>query len=69
MVVFDQTGTITRGEPKETFETDGKTAMIIAVNNMFRGMVAVADTLKDTAQESDQSIESKGFRRYHVNWR
>lgn len=30
------------------FEKSGKTAMLIAINQEYRGMVAVADTVKDS---------------------
>src|SRR5699024_11936103 len=33
-------------------EIEGKTAMLIAADGVFRGIVAVADTIKDTAIEA-----------------
>ncbi|MYL60370.1 heavy metal translocating P-type ATPase, partial [Virgibacillus halodenitrificans] len=44
------------------YEAAGKTAMFIAVNNHYSGLIAVADTVKETAKEAinqlvDQNIE------------
>src|SRR5699024_4804075 len=36
----------------QQFEMEGKTAMLIAVDGVFQGIVAVADTVKDTAMEA-----------------
>lgn len=34
------------------WENNGKTAMLIAINGVYQGMIAVADTIKDNAVES-----------------
>src|SRR5699024_9820351 len=39
-------------ETMQQFEIEGKTAMLIAADGVFRGIVAVADTIKDTAIEA-----------------
>lgn len=39
------------------YETDGKTAMLLAVNHEYRGIIAVADTVKDTAQEAIHQLK------------
>ncbi|AIF44065.1 heavy metal translocating P-type ATPase [Virgibacillus sp. SK37] len=39
-------------EKVKAFEVEGKTTMFIAVNNQYSGLVAVADTLKETAKEA-----------------
>lgn len=36
----------------ERLQSEGKTAMLLAVNNGLRGMIAVADTLKDFSKEA-----------------
>ncbi|QKY68798.1 heavy metal translocating P-type ATPase [Lentibacillus sp. CBA3610] len=43
------------------FEKDGKTAMLIAVNDEFRGIVAVADTIKDTAARAINQLHDQGL--------
>lgn len=42
-------------------EGDGKTAMLIAVNNEFQGIIAVADTVKETAKEAIHQLQSQGL--------
>nr|QGT40755.1 copper-translocating P-type ATPase [Staphylococcus epidermidis] len=43
------------------FEKEGKTAMLISVDNELRGVVAVADTVKDTAQQAIQKLHELGI--------
>ncbi|TFJ92763.1 heavy metal translocating P-type ATPase [Lentibacillus salicampi] len=43
------------------YETDGKTAMIIAVNREYRGVVAVADTVKETAAQAIGELKDQGL--------
>ncbi|SFD45086.1 Cu+-exporting ATPase [Lentibacillus persicus] len=43
------------------YESDGKTAMLIAVNGQFSGIVAVADTIKDTANEAISQLHEQGL--------
>lgn len=45
----------------EELEIAGKTAMLIAVNNEYAGIVAVADTVKDTAKEALQQLKDRGI--------
>ncbi len=40
---------------------EGKTAMLISVDNELRGVVAVADTVKDTAQQAIQKLHELGI--------
>ncbi|MFC4404144.1 heavy metal translocating P-type ATPase [Gracilibacillus xinjiangensis] len=50
------------GEAKERMqvcEESGKTAMLIAINQEFRGIVAVADTVKETAKEAIQQLRDQ----------
>lgn len=42
-------------------ETEGKTAMLIAVNGQYRGIVAVADTVKETAKEAIEELKNQGL--------
>ncbi|SFF04523.1 heavy metal translocating P-type ATPase [Alteribacillus iranensis] len=53
----------TDGKEREltAYETDGKTAMLIAVNGEYRGSVAAADTLKETAKEAIQQLKDQGL--------
>lgn len=43
------------------FEHDGKTAMIISVDNQIKGVVAVQDTVKETAKEAIESLHDQGL--------
>src|SRR5699024_6223092 len=43
------------------YETDGKTAMLIAVNGEYRGIVAVADTIKETAASAISQLHEQGL--------
>jgi len=40
-------------------ERNGQTAMLIAVNGKYRGMIAVADTIKDTAVQAINELKSQ----------
>jgi len=40
------------------YEENGKTAMLIAVNGECRGMIAVADTIKETATEAIRQLKA-----------
>ncbi|WHY75693.1 heavy metal translocating P-type ATPase [Neobacillus sp. WH10] len=46
------------------FETEGKTAMYIAINSTIMGMVAVADTVKETAKPAVQQLNKLGIEVY-----
>ncbi|MEH7120859.1 heavy metal translocating P-type ATPase, partial [Neobacillus vireti] len=46
------------------FETEGKTAMYIAINDTIMGMVAVADTVKETASQAVQQLTELGIKVY-----
>lgn len=39
-------------EQKNQLESEGKTAMLVAIDGSFAGMVAVADTMKETSKEA-----------------
>lgn len=45
----------------ENLETAGKTAMFVAVDGTFRGIVAVADTVKETAAEAIRQLKEQGL--------
>lgn len=48
-------------EELQSYEEHGKTAMLIGVNGTYRGIVAVADTLKETAKEAIQELKDEGL--------
>jgi P-type Cu+ transporter len=48
----------------EKLETEGKTAMMIAINDKVNGIVAVADTVKDTARIAIEELKSLGIEVY-----
>ncbi|RDW19418.1 heavy metal translocating P-type ATPase [Oceanobacillus chungangensis] len=43
------------------FELAGKTAMLIAINGLYKGTVAVADTIKETAPEAIRQLKEQGL--------
>ncbi|MFT8320624.1 MAG: heavy metal translocating P-type ATPase [Bacillus sp. (in: firmicutes)] len=45
----------------EAFEAQGKTAMLVSVNRKFAGIVAVADTIKDSSKEAVKRIKELGI--------
>lgn len=47
-------------ELMEQLESSGKTAMIIAVDSRYAGLVAVADTIKDTSREAVSRLHEMG---------
>ncbi|WHX38972.1 heavy metal translocating P-type ATPase [Mesobacillus sp. AQ2] len=48
----------------EKLETEGKTAMLIAIDNKVNGIVAVADTVKETAKKAIEELKSMGIEVY-----
>lgn len=48
----------------EELETQGKTAMMIAVGHDIKGIVAVADTVKDTAKSAIMELKALGIEVY-----
>lgn len=48
-------------EQMEQLEDNGKTAMIIAVNGRYAGLVAVADTIKDTSHAAVLRLHDMGI--------
>lgn len=58
-VVFDK-----YEDQLEKLETDGKTAMLIAIDHEVNGIVAVADTVKDTAKTAIEELKSMGIEVY-----
>jgi len=45
----------------EALENGGKTVMILAVNKELKGLIAVADTLKETASEGVKALYKRGI--------
>ncbi|MBO1511344.1 heavy metal translocating P-type ATPase [Metabacillus bambusae] len=45
----------------EELEEKGKTAMLIAINNQYTGLVAVADTIKNTSREAVKRLQKMGL--------
>lgn len=46
----------------EEFENNGKTVMIVASGGNVAGLIAVADTIKDTSKEAVQTLHGAGFK-------
>jgi Cu+-exporting ATPase len=45
----------------EELEENGKTAMLVGINGQFAGLVAVADTIKETSKEAIQRLKDLGI--------
>jgi P-type Cu+ transporter len=45
----------------EKLESDGKTAMLVGINGQYAGLVAVADTIKDTSREAIGRLQQMGI--------
>jgi P-type Cu+ transporter len=43
------------------YETSGKTAMLLAIDGNYRGIVAVADTIKESAPEAIKQLQELGM--------
>ncbi|HEY6883280.1 MAG TPA: heavy metal translocating P-type ATPase, partial [Nitrososphaeraceae archaeon] len=43
------------------FETQGKTATLVAIDNKIAGIIALADTIKDSARQAIDSLKSMGI--------
>lgn len=48
-------------QQKEALETEGKTAMLVAVNGTLIGIIAVADTVKETSAQAIQELKKMGI--------
>lgn len=46
----------------EELERNGKTAMLAGINGKYAGLVAVADTIKDTSQEAIHRLQEMGIK-------
>lgn len=46
----------------EELERDGKTAMLAGINGQYAGLVAVADTIKDTSREAVHRLQQMGIK-------
>lgn len=46
----------------ESLESVGKTAMLVAINGEYAGLVAVADTIKETSEEAIKRLQKMGIR-------
>lgn len=46
----------------EKLESDGKTAMLAGINGQYAGLVAVADTIKDTSREAIRRLQEMGIK-------
>lgn len=43
--------------PMDNLEGNGKTAMIVSINGIYHGLVAVADTIKETSKEAIERLK------------
>ena len=47
------------------FEEEGKTAMLLAVDNQLAGLIAVADTLKEHSADAVKTLQADGIGSHH----
>ena len=47
-------------------EDDGKTAMLMAVNNIMEAIIAVADTVKESSKEAIEELQQMGIEVYMI---
>lgn len=45
----------------ENLERQGKTAMLVAIDHQFAGVIAVADTIKETSQKAIERLKNMGL--------
>ncbi|MBX9971417.1 heavy metal translocating P-type ATPase [Cytobacillus firmus] len=45
----------------ENLEMQGKTAMLVAIDHQFAGVIAVADTIKETSQKAIERLKNMGL--------
>ena len=50
----------------ESLENDGKTAMLMAINNKMAAIIAVADTLKENSKEAIEELQNMGIDVYMI---
>ncbi len=48
-------------EKLSALENEGKTAVLVAINNKLSGIIAISDTIKETAKEAINDLKSKGI--------
>jgi Cu+-exporting ATPase len=44
-----------------SFENDGKTAVLISIDNQLAGIIAISDTIKEGAKEAVKSLKKRGI--------
>ncbi len=63
-ILMEEKGVIINGEVERqlaAFEQDGKTAILVAAGTQMAGVIAIADTLKETSKESVRQLKSMGI--------
>lgn len=53
-------------EEKEQLESEGKTVVLVAFNNNFTGMIAIADVIKPDSKNAVQSLQKMGIEIYMI---
>jgi P-type Cu+ transporter len=48
-------------EQMSVLENDGKTVMLVSVNGQYEGMIAVADTIKETSKQAIHRLKNMGI--------
>ncbi len=62
-ILMQENGVVIPDEVEEritTFEQDGKTVILIAAGTRMAGVIAIADTLKETSRESVRQLKAMG---------
>jgi P-type Cu+ transporter len=53
-------------ETMSSLEQDGKTAMLVAYNGKLQGIIAVADTVKETSKDAIRDLKALGLEVYMI---
>ncbi|RYL93125.1 copper-translocating P-type ATPase [Sporolactobacillus sp. THM7-4] len=54
------------GDEAKRLESDGKTAMFIAVDGKLAGIIAVADTIKESSEQAIKALKDRGLEVYMI---
>ncbi len=46
----------------EDLEGQGKTAMLVSIDGQYAGLIAVADTVKETSKQATSSLKEMGIK-------
>lgn len=66
-MMFDSSVDISQYESRiEALENEGKTVIMVSLENQLQGVIAVADTLKDDSKEAIEELKKMGIKTYMI---